>query len=261
MRVDIAAPQVLDPAHGRSMTAHNWRAAASRYFAFRFFQTGHIGAVLGLDAMRCVHGVLALALMALPASLARADGIRFLPDDAQIACRAILPQCSRNRVGIASAKTIQPLPKRIGGLAAKPPMVSRTRLTRPIQILLAWGQSPFLVRPARPVGGLLMRLGSGGWWRAIVRPNSTLPPRLAEAEQQGRLMRLELTPLRGTTPPMVARPVLPPVHAPVGQFGGPLQVDALVCALSSSLTAVGLSRVVLVSRLRCRWGTPSICLG
>ena len=25
--------------------------------------------------------------------LARADGIRFLPDDAQIACRAILPQC------------------------------------------------------------------------------------------------------------------------------------------------------------------------
>ena len=43
--------------------------------------------------MRCFHGVVALALMALPASLARADGIRFLPDDAQIACRAILPQC------------------------------------------------------------------------------------------------------------------------------------------------------------------------
>ena len=43
--------------------------------------------------MRCIHGLVALALMALPASLARADGIRFLPDDAQIACRAILPQC------------------------------------------------------------------------------------------------------------------------------------------------------------------------
>ena len=43
--------------------------------------------------MRCVDGVVALALVALPASLAHADGIRFLPDDAQIACRAILPQC------------------------------------------------------------------------------------------------------------------------------------------------------------------------
>ncbi|MEL0340591.1 MAG: hypothetical protein VXA52_10530 [Synechococcus sp.] len=43
--------------------------------------------------MRCVDGLVALALVALPASLARADGIRFLPDDAQIACRAILPQC------------------------------------------------------------------------------------------------------------------------------------------------------------------------
>ena len=43
--------------------------------------------------MRCVHGVVALALVALPAALARADGIDFLPDDAQIACRAILPQC------------------------------------------------------------------------------------------------------------------------------------------------------------------------
>ena len=43
--------------------------------------------------MRCIPGVVALALLALPGSLARADGIRFLPDDAQIACRAILPQC------------------------------------------------------------------------------------------------------------------------------------------------------------------------
>ena len=43
--------------------------------------------------MRCIPGVVALALVALPASLACADGIRFLPDDAQIACRAILPQC------------------------------------------------------------------------------------------------------------------------------------------------------------------------
>ena len=29
--------------------------------------------------------------------MARADGIRFLPDDAQIACRAILPQCFTRR--------------------------------------------------------------------------------------------------------------------------------------------------------------------
>ena len=43
--------------------------------------------------MRCIPGMVALSLVALPASLARADGIRFLPDDAQIACRAILPQC------------------------------------------------------------------------------------------------------------------------------------------------------------------------
>ena len=35
--------------------------------------------------------VLAMALAAMP--IARADGIRFLPDDAEIACRAILPQC------------------------------------------------------------------------------------------------------------------------------------------------------------------------
>ena len=35
--------------------------------------------------------VIALALAAMP--IARADGIRFLPDDAEIACRAILPQC------------------------------------------------------------------------------------------------------------------------------------------------------------------------
>ena len=35
--------------------------------------------------------------------------------------------------------------------------------------------------------------------RAIVRPNSTLPPRLAEAEQQGRLdvFRLELNTAEG----------------------------------------------------------------
>ena len=43
--------------------------------------------------MRYAHGVVALALGALTASVACADGIRFLPDDAQIACRAILPQC------------------------------------------------------------------------------------------------------------------------------------------------------------------------
>ena len=39
---------------------------------------------------RCV---MVLAMLLPLASLARADGIRFLPDDAQIACRAILPQC------------------------------------------------------------------------------------------------------------------------------------------------------------------------
>ena len=39
---------------------------------------------------RCV---MVLAMVLPLASLARADGIRFLPDDAQIACRAILPQC------------------------------------------------------------------------------------------------------------------------------------------------------------------------
>ena len=37
--------------------------------------------------------VMVLAMVVPLTSLARADGIRFLPDDAQIACRAILPQC------------------------------------------------------------------------------------------------------------------------------------------------------------------------
>ena len=58
-----------------------------------------------------------VGLGGVPASLA-ADGIRFLPDDAQIACRAILPQCFTQQGCIASVKTIQPWPKRIGGLAA-----------------------------------------------------------------------------------------------------------------------------------------------
>ena len=35
--------------------------------------------------------VIAMAFAAMP--IARADGIRFLPEDAQIACRAIMPQC------------------------------------------------------------------------------------------------------------------------------------------------------------------------
>ena len=43
--------------------------------------------------MGIVSCVMALAMVVPLASLARADGIRFLPDDAQIACRAILPQC------------------------------------------------------------------------------------------------------------------------------------------------------------------------
>ena len=37
-------------------------------------------------------GVL-VAMAVVSSPIARADGIRFLPDDAQIACRAILPQC------------------------------------------------------------------------------------------------------------------------------------------------------------------------
>ena len=43
--------------------------------------------------MGCFRCVMVLAMELPLASLARADGIRFLPDDAQIACRAILPQC------------------------------------------------------------------------------------------------------------------------------------------------------------------------
>ena len=43
--------------------------------------------------MGCFRCVMVLAMVLPLASLARADGIRFLPDDAQIACRAILPQC------------------------------------------------------------------------------------------------------------------------------------------------------------------------
>ena len=43
--------------------------------------------------MGCFRCVTVLAMVLPLASLARADGIRFLPDDAQIACRAILPQC------------------------------------------------------------------------------------------------------------------------------------------------------------------------
>ena len=43
--------------------------------------------------MQLVPGVMALAMIVVPASVGHADDIRFLPDDAQIACRAIMPQC------------------------------------------------------------------------------------------------------------------------------------------------------------------------
>ncbi len=43
--------------------------------------------------MRWAFGFVALAMVLVQTMLARADGIRFLPDEAQIACRAILPQC------------------------------------------------------------------------------------------------------------------------------------------------------------------------
>ena len=58
-----------------------------------FFQTGHIGGLLWPEAMRCVYGLMAMAMVVAQPTCARADGIQFLPEDAQIACRAILPQC------------------------------------------------------------------------------------------------------------------------------------------------------------------------
>ena len=46
---------------------------------------------MAVGAMRQCAVVVAMAFASL--AMARADGIHFLPDDAQIACRAILPQC------------------------------------------------------------------------------------------------------------------------------------------------------------------------
>ena len=98
--------------------------------------------------------------------------------------------------------------------------------------------------------------------RAIVRPNSTLPPRLAEAEQQGRLevFRLELSTaeglhhaLNGCLALVIATGARPSIN-----LAGPLQVDAFgVRSQLRACTAVGLSRVVLVSSLCAgRWRHP-----
>ena len=46
---------------------------------------------MGVRTMKRCAVLVAMAVASIP--IARADGIRFLPDDAQIACRAILPQC------------------------------------------------------------------------------------------------------------------------------------------------------------------------
>ena len=98
--------------------------------------------------------------------------------------------------------------------------------------------------------------------RAIVRPNSVLPPSLAEAEQQGRLevFRLELATaealhhaLSGCTALVIATGARPSLN-----LAGPLQVDAFgVRYQLSACAAVGLKRVVLVSSLCAgRWRHP-----
>ena len=98
--------------------------------------------------------------------------------------------------------------------------------------------------------------------RAIVRPNSVLPPSLAEAEQQGRLevFRLELATaealhhaLSGCTALVIATGARPSLN-----LAGPLQVDAFgVRSQLSACAAVGLQRVVLVSSLCAgRWRHP-----
>ena len=90
--------------------------------------------------------------------------------------------------------------------------------------------------------------------RAIVRPQSQLPPALAQAEQQGRLdvRRLELPQgdalqhaLAGCDGLVIATGARPSVN-----LAGPLQVDALgVREQILACRAVGLRRVVLVSSL------------
>ena len=70
--------------------------------------------------LRCV---MALAMVVPLALLARADGIRFLPDDAQIACRAILPQ--------SSWKNLKTSP--ISGPGAKDPPLAGMKHGLPLQ--------------------------------------------------------------------------------------------------------------------------------
>jgi len=98
--------------------------------------------------------------------------------------------------------------------------------------------------------------------RAIVRPQSILPPPLAEAEDQGRLevFRLELNTaealhhaLNGCSALVIATGARPSLN-----LAGPLQVDAFgVRSQLQACRAVGLTRVVLVSSLCAgRWRHP-----
>ena len=102
-----------------------------------------------------------------------------------------------------------------------------------------------------------------GWAvRAIVRPNSKLPPALVTAEQEGRLElhRLELGSsealhhaLKDCAALVIATGARPSVN-----LAGPLQVDAFgVQTQAQACAAVGLKRVVLVSSLCAgRWLHP-----
>ena len=98
--------------------------------------------------------------------------------------------------------------------------------------------------------------------RAIVRPESTLPPALAAAEWEQRLEvhRLDLNSgeallhaLKGCTALVIATGARPSIN-----LAGPLQVDAAgVQAQIQACRAVGLQRVVLVSSLCAgRWLHP-----
>ena len=98
--------------------------------------------------------------------------------------------------------------------------------------------------------------------RAIVRPDSVLPPALASAEPAGCLevLRLELSQaealqhaLSGCEALVIATGARPSVN-----LAGPLQVDALaVREQIQACRAVGLKRVVLVSSLCAgRWLHP-----
>ena len=98
--------------------------------------------------------------------------------------------------------------------------------------------------------------------RAIVRPESTLPPALAAAEREQRLEvhRLSLNSgeallhaLKGCTALVIATGARPSIN-----LAGPLQVDAAgVQAQIQACRAVGLQRVVLVSSLCAgRWLHP-----